>query len=1588
MKKISLILICLLSLQYVMAQQGKDGVANITVTSTVNIYTPLLANAPAGTTSITVASTAGFSAGDLIYIIQMQGATVRDSVYQFGNTNNSLPNDTSFGKIRAYNGAGNNEFAEVTSVSGNIITIDCALKNSYSDTTYLHPGNTQIVRVPRYTSLTLSGAGLITCPSWDGHTGGVVVIEVQGSTSIGSGTSINVAGKGFRGGAVLNATASASTNTGAGFGSTSANNGAHKGESIAGDTNVYKKLDYNNIYFNAWSESTPLSTCKGNVANGGGGGNGNNCGGGGGSNGGVLSTWNGMGNADVSTANNIAAWNQESTTPLNGSFRPTTSSGGGRGGYAYSVINADPTSAGNGPNSIPVWGSGDGRHNDGGWGGTPLDYSTGRIFLGGGGGAGDSNDGNGTSGGNGGGIVYLLSYGTITGAGQIIADGAKALNTNWVASTFDEALAQGDDGAGGGGGGGTVFINSTGNISLTNTLSISAQGGVGGNYFMHNAVNNHNFGPGGGGGGYVATTNTVTGVNVNGGANGIVAGGGLGSSNASKIATKFPPNGATAGGAGSIVTTLTPNFYITALVSPSNTVCASSALSLSVTVNGTAPSGLSVNWYTVAAGGTSVFTGNLYAISAPATAGTYTYYAGTCPGTYRIPIIITVTSASGPVLNISATKTITCSGSNDTLSVSGATSYTWSANAGSVTTNTAIVAPIVNTTYTVTGSTTGACAGTNTASISITVNTVPSITITPTSNTLCSGSSDILTATSSATSYTWSANAGSATTNTVSITPINTDTYTVTGINGVCSATQTIAINITTTPTVSIAASNTVICNGSSATFTASGATTYSWSTSATTNTVSVSPISNATYTVTGYNGSCSASKTISVTTDAGPTKADSLLISASCGQPNGDYVVNSVIGGVAPYQINFNGTGFIAIPAFPDTIKNLSGNTYPVIIKDGLGCAYTTTATVANASVISKIDSLVANANCVPANSGTITINSVTGGTAPYQASINGGAYNAIASFPYSFTNLTAGTYTVLVKDNSNCPHVSIITVGTIGGVTSASVTPLPDTCGKQVGTINITNVSGGAIPYNYALNSGAYQTANTFTALAAGTDSIKIKDNNGCVYSTTVTVGGTSGPTTASMTATQDTCNKGVGTITIVSVTGGTMPYMYELNNGAYQTANTFTALVAGSDTIKIKDNSGCSYSLTATVTNTVIAITPTITVSGPTTFCQGGSVTLTSSSASFYTWSTGATSQSITVTSGNLTYSVITKSATGCTTNSDTIRVTVIPTPTLLVNTPPAICAGSSTTLTATGSLTYTWSPATGLSSTTTSIVVANPVNTITYTVSGNCSSTYTVLVLVNPLPIVGVTPASTVCVGSSTGPATLIATGATTYSWTPATGLSATSGSMVTANPSIPMLYTVTGTDANNCHSQAVSIVATSTLQASFIPTPDAGNAPLNVQFTNTSNGGTSYVWIYGNGLNQNTINLTDTSGTVYNTPGTYTVTLTASNALGCTATYTTTISVLQSYSITIPNVFSPNGDNVNDNFEIKATGIKSLTCDIYDRWGLKLYTFNGLSGWDGTGKGGKEVDGTYFYVIQATDIKGDNHKYNGFIQLIR
>ncbi|WP_400193833.1 Ig-like domain-containing protein [Hymenobacter sp. B81] len=485
------------SLAPAQAQRGKDGARSVSAVGViVNEYTTLTANAAAGTRTLNVANgllnanarfSGNLAAGDLVMIIQMQGATI------------STADDATYGNVTAYNSAGRYELVEVASATGTTITLTCGLTNSYSSA-----GRTQVVRVPRYTTLTITGAGnSITGEAWNGSQGGVIAIDATGEVLLGTGTTINASGLGFRGGAAEN-DSDASGNANFGYRSTSSAYGAEKGEGIAGSA-----ADYTTGRFG-----------RGAPANGGGGGNSHNAGGGGGSNVGT-GTWTGTGVPNRGTSNAFdAAWNLEGAN-----FATSSSPGGGRGGYSYSSAEQNALTTGPGNTG---WG-GDNRQSKGGFGGRPLDR-TGRLFLGGGGGAGDGNNSGATSGGRGGGIVYILGGGTVRGvnatSSQILASGVGTTNSN------------GQDAPGGGGGGGTIVLNASGTIS---SLTVQAQGGTGGSQAANGAEAE---GPGGGGGGgYLAYTNAGTALTLS------VAGGANGTTSSTSL-TEFPPNGATRGNSG------------------------------------------------------------------------------------------------------------------------------------------------------------------------------------------------------------------------------------------------------------------------------------------------------------------------------------------------------------------------------------------------------------------------------------------------------------------------------------------------------------------------------------------------------------------------------------------------------------------------------------------------------------------------------------------------------------------------------------------------------------------------------------------------------------------------------------------------------------------------------------------------------------------------------------------------------------------------------------------------------------------------------------------------------------------------------
>lgn len=535
----------------VSAQSGSganDGDLVVTSPNTiVNRYATLAVNALAGSSTILVTYPGGenglradlLAPGDLVLIVQMAGAAI-----------NNVDNPD-YGQVTNLNNAGRYEFVAISRVDGGLITLNppCGgLLNSYSVN-----GRVQIIRVPRYNSLTVSSGASLTAPAWNGSFGGIVAVNVANTAVING--EINMSGRGFRGG--LSPALGGVTNRNE-YVTAQQDFGAEKGEGIAG--------------YQAGYDQFGGRYARGAAANAGGGGTAHNAGGGGGANGDNGSVWTGQGVMDGATVG-AAAWQKDPAFIANGN-RLTTSAGGGRGGYSYSEFDRDALTVG--PDD-PSWG-GDRRRSVGGLGGRPLAQSpASRVFLGGGGGGGAQNDLSGGSGGNAGGLIYLIA-GSVTGSGQLVSNGNPGEDTR----------NQNRDGAGGGGAGGTIVVYSN---SLSG-VKAEARGGKGGDQrtpIQPNASEAQGPG-GGGGGGFVA---------YRGGAITVDVSGGIGGKTGSSAQLEFPANGATGGASGAVVANLTTIPYCSGIadlaVTNSNnadTVVPGLPVTYTVTVTNNGPSAI------------------------------------------------------------------------------------------------------------------------------------------------------------------------------------------------------------------------------------------------------------------------------------------------------------------------------------------------------------------------------------------------------------------------------------------------------------------------------------------------------------------------------------------------------------------------------------------------------------------------------------------------------------------------------------------------------------------------------------------------------------------------------------------------------------------------------------------------------------------------------------------------------------------------------------------------------------------------------------------------------------------------------------
>lgn len=376
--------------------------------------------------------------------------------------------------------------------------------------------------------------------------------------------------------------------------------------------------------------------------------------------------------------------------------------------------------------------------------------------------------------------------------------------------------------------------------------------------------------------------------------------------------------------------------------------------------------------------------------------------------------------------------------------------------------------------------------------------------------------------------------------------------------------------------------------------------------------------------------------------------------------------------------------------------------------------------------------------------------------------------------------------------------------------------------------------------------------------------------------------------------------------------------------------------------------------------------------INASGALSICTGDNLTLTATGGgASYQWVGGPSTAQYTINTPG-TYTV--QSSDACYNYQQSVTVSTAASPTISLNPSVAtICPGGSVSVSATiSSGTVSWvhgATGTNINVTAPGVYIANVTN-------GCGTASDTIVVSAASLPTAQITTAGPVniCSGNNVQ---LNGNGTGTLVWS-----NGTSGNSTTVNQS-GIYYLIA---QNTCGTDTASIlVNVSNTSAQFSANPTTGFAPLVVNMINQSTDANTYFWDFGNG-NTST---EESPNETFNTPGTYTITLAVTNAQGCVDTMSVEIVVNTEMSVELPNIFTPNGDSVNDEYTIKATGVASLKAEIYNRWGEKMFSWNDPNtGWNGISPlGVKASPGVYFCVVEAVDALGEKHQFKTTITLI-
>lgn len=658
-------------------------------------------------------------------------------------------------------------------------------------------------------------------------------------------------------------------------------------------------------------------------------------------------------------------------------------------------------------------------------------------------------------------------------------------------------------------------------------------------------------------------------------------------------------------------------------------------------------------------------------------------------------------------------------------------------------------------------------------------------------------------------------------------------------------------------------------------------------------------------------------------------------------------------------------------------SISSLCPGVYAVDITDDNGCLVNLTAPVTNIGGPTGEIITANEPSCNGGNNGDAQVN-IIGGTVPYNyVWLHDGGTTDVAS------NLAAGTYYLQVTDDNGCVRTVEVNLGEPAPITDISdITPA--TCGLCDGAITVAG-DGGVAPYTYQWSHGP--SSQNINALCEGLYFVDITDNNGCVETIEFGVNGATAPT-VTLVSSDASCDGNCDGSIVSDTTGGAQPMTYQWLDASGapigQTGDNATGLCVGDYILEVTDGAGCLSFAQATVDG------PTgFQFSNPTVFdalCAGSSdgeafaVVIGGTMPYTYTWTPApgagqGTSHASGIPQGTYTVDVI--DANGCTDQQSVTIGEPLPIIVAIDTVNDALCMDSDdgfieiTPSGGTGAYQYDWQsiPA-GFTSTDEDIYNLLPMQyALTVTDDNGCTYQDTIDVDTLVVVVADAGPDTSYCLGNTFDiEGTAQGLSGLVYSWFDDQGNLIDSDSLLTVNEGEgTYTYVLQASDAaGNCTDFDTVVVTVNPL-----PIVSAGPDIDIIKGEETPIGGSptappgaTITWVPNMWLSDSTV-----YNPVADPDTTTTYIVTAVDANGCAASDTMIVNVFP--DIVFPNGFSPNGDGVNETWEIDfIQEFPDCVVEVYNRWGELLFRSVGyVEEWDGNYNGQPLPVGTYYYVIE-------------------